>query len=99
MNIHLVDVFASLERKSRDHVPRIVPQLSRIATATAEKIRDGIGGGVSERAARNWFAKFRSGDTSLQSEAKLGRSTDTVDEALKVPPEQNSRRAAGEISR
>lgn len=47
---------------------------------------------------RNWFAKFRSGDTSLRDDPKPGRSTDIDDNASKVLVEQNPRRTIGELA-
>ncbi|CAK9810886.1 Histone-lysine N-methyltransferase SETMAR [Anthophora plagiata] len=66
---------------------------------TAKKICDVIGEGVvSERTVRNWFVKFRSGDTSLQDEPKPGRSTDIDDHPLKVLVEQNPRQTTRELA-
>ncbi|XP_043258594.1 histone-lysine N-methyltransferase SETMAR-like [Colletes gigas] len=69
------------------------------ATATAKKICDVIDEGVvAKRTVRNWFAKFRSGDTSLQDESKLGRSTDIDDSVLKVLVEQNLRQITRKLA-
>jgi len=43
------------------------------AKATAEKICSVYGKDlISNRAIRNWFAKFRSGDTTLKDESRAG---------------------------
>lgn len=47
---------------------------------------------VAERAVRNWFAKFYSGDSNLQDEFKPGWSTDIDNKVSKVLAEQNPHR-------
>ena len=51
---------------------------------TADKICCVYGEGtITDRAERNWFVKFSSGDTSLKDEPRPGRSSDFDGEALK----------------
>ena len=69
------------------------------AKATAEKICSVYGEGlISDRAVRNWFAKFRSGDTSLKDEPRVGRSSNLDDNLLKTTLEQNPRRSTRDIA-
>ncbi|CAK9796133.1 Histone-lysine N-methyltransferase SETMAR [Anthophora plagiata] len=88
--------------KSKQHIRHVMLwefQNGNNAANTAKKICDVIGEGVvSERTVRNWFAKFRSGDISLQYEPKPGRSTDIDDHALKVLMEQNPRQTTRELA-
>ena len=47
---------------------------------------------------RNWFVKFRSGDTSLKDEPRPGRSSDFDTEALKSLVECNACQSTRELA-
>ncbi|KOX68336.1 Histone-lysine N-methyltransferase SETMAR [Melipona quadrifasciata] len=69
------------------------------AKATTEKICSVYGEGlISDRAVRSWFAKFRSGDTTLKDEPRAGRSSDLDDNLLKAILEQNPRQSTRDIA-
>ena len=66
---------------------------------TAEKIGSVYGEGtITDWAVRNWFVKFRSGDTSLKDEPRPGRSLDFDAEALKSLVECNGRQSTLELA-
>ncbi|CAK9816666.1 Histone-lysine N-methyltransferase SETMAR [Anthophora quadrimaculata] len=81
--------------ESKQHIRHVLLwefQNGNNAANTAKKICDVIGKGVvSERTVRNWFAKFRSGDISLQDEPKPGRSADIDVHTLKILVKQSQR--------
>ncbi|XP_043510306.1 histone-lysine N-methyltransferase SETMAR-like isoform X2 [Frieseomelitta varia] len=53
---------------------------------------------ISDRAVKNWFAKFRSGDTILKDEPRAGRPSDLDDNLLKAILEQNLRQSTIDIA-
>ena len=55
-------------------------------------------GTITDWAVRNWFVKFRSGDTSLKDESIPGRSSDFDAEALKSLVECNTRQCTRELA-
>lgn len=60
------------------------------ARATAEKICSVYGEGrITDRAVRNWFTKFRMGDTTLRDEPRTGRASDFDDHLLEGILEEN----------
>ncbi|XP_015181327.1 PREDICTED: histone-lysine N-methyltransferase SETMAR-like [Polistes dominula] len=64
------------------------------AKVTAEKICRVYGEGlITDRAVRNWFVKFRSGDMTLKDEPRAGRPSDFDDNLLKAVLEQNPRQS------
>lgn len=70
------------------------------AMATAKKICSVYGQGViTDRQVRNWFVKFRSGETSLKDEPRPGRSSGFDDEALKSLVESNPRQSTRELAK
>lgn len=70
------------------------------AKATAEKICSVYGEGlITDRAVRNWFIKFRSGDTTLKDELRAGRPSDFDDNLLKAILEQNPRQSTRGIAK
>ena len=55
------------------------------AAKTAQKINQAFGNdSVNERTVRCWFAKFRSGDFSLEDEPRSDRPTVIQDEELRT---------------
>ena len=69
------------------------------AKATAEKICSVYGEGlITNRAVRNWFIKFRSGDTTLKDEPRAGRPSDFDDNLLKAILEQNPCQSTRDIA-
>ncbi|PRD18640.1 UNVERIFIED_CONTAM: mariner\T [Trichonephila clavipes] len=54
---------------------------------------------VSERTARHWFQKFRSGDLSLCDKARTGRPQALYDEALQAAIGKDSSQTCGELVR
>ena len=69
------------------------------ATETAKKICSVYGQGViTDRQVRNWFSKFRSGDTSLRDEPRPGRSSDLDQDALRELVECNPRKSTRELA-
>ena len=51
-------------------------KLNQSAAETVRKINHAFGNdSVNERTVRHWFAKFRSGDFSLEDEPRSGRPT------------------------
>ncbi|CAK9820139.1 Histone-lysine N-methyltransferase SETMAR [Anthophora quadrimaculata] len=69
------------------------------AKATAEKICSVYGEGlITDLAVRNWFIKFRSGDTTLKDEPRAGRLSDFDDNLLKAILEQNPRQSTRGIA-
>ncbi|GFW85763.1 histone-lysine N-methyltransferase SETMAR [Trichonephila clavipes] len=54
---------------------------------------------VSERTARHWFQKFRSGDLSLCDKARTGRPQALDDEALQAAIGKDSSQTCGELVR
>ncbi|XP_014609810.1 PREDICTED: histone-lysine N-methyltransferase SETMAR-like [Polistes canadensis] len=70
------------------------------AKATAEKICTVYGEGlITDRAVRNWFVKFRFGDTSLKDEPRAGRPSDFDDNLLKTILDQNPRQSTRGIAK
>ncbi|XP_043499976.1 histone-lysine N-methyltransferase SETMAR-like [Polistes fuscatus] len=64
------------------------------ANATAEKICRVYGEGlITDRAVRNCFVKFRSGDVILKYEPRAGHPSNFDDNLLKAVLEQNLRRS------
>lgn len=64
------------------------------AKARAEKICRVYGKGlITDRAVRNWFVKFRSGDFTLKVEPRLVRPFDFDNNLLKAVVEQNPRQS------
>ncbi|XP_015185986.1 PREDICTED: histone-lysine N-methyltransferase SETMAR-like [Polistes dominula] len=64
------------------------------AKVTAEKIcRVYVEGLITDRAVRNWFVKFRSGDMTLKDEPRARRPSDFDDNLLKAVLEQNPRQS------
>ncbi|XP_043485383.1 histone-lysine N-methyltransferase SETMAR-like [Polistes fuscatus] len=62
------------------------------AKTTDEKICRVYGEGlITDRAVRNWFVKFRSGDMTLKDKPKSGRPSNFNDNLLKAVLEQNPR--------
>ena len=60
-------------------------QIEPSAAETARKINQAFGNdSVNERSVRRWFAKFRSGDFSLEDEPRNGRPTVIQDEDLRT---------------
>ena len=59
-------------------------------------------GAVSDSTCRSWFAKFRSGDTTLTDAPHTGRQVDFDDEALqallKTNPRQTTRELAAQLN-
>ena len=69
------------------------------AMETAEKICNVYGKGtITDRAKRNWFVKFRSGDTSLRDELRPGRSSNFDDDVLKALVECNPHQSTWELT-
>ena len=69
------------------------------ATETAEEICSVYGKDIiTDRAVRNWFVKFCSGDTSLKDEPRPGRSSDFDDDALKALLEYNPCQSTQELT-
>ena len=69
------------------------------ATETADKICSVYGEGtITDRAVRNWFVKFRSGDTSSKDEPIPGRSLHFDAEALKSLVECNPCQSTRELA-
>ena len=72
------------------------------ATETAENICSICSvygdGTITDRAVRNWFVKFRSGDTSLKDEPRQGRSSDFDAETLKALVECNARQSTQKLA-
>ncbi|KAG5348093.1 SETMR methyltransferase, partial [Acromyrmex charruanus] len=69
------------------------------AKGTAEKICSVYGEDlISDRTVRHWFAKFRSGDTTLKDGPRAGRPSDLDDNLLKAMLEQNSRQSTRDIA-
>ena len=69
------------------------------ATATAQKLCSVYGEGViSDRAVRNWFVKFRSGDMTLKDEPRMGRPSDFDDDVLNSLLEENPRQSTRELA-
>ena len=60
-------------------------KLNQSAAETARKINQAFGNdSVNERTDRRWFAKFRSGDFSLEYEPRSGRPRVIQDEYLRT---------------
>ena len=55
-------------------------------------------GTITDQAVRNWFVKFRSGDTSLKDESRPGRSSEFDAEALKSLVECNARQSTRKLA-
>nr|XP_033324870.1 histone-lysine N-methyltransferase SETMAR-like [Megalopta genalis] len=53
---------------------------------------------VTDRTVRRWFKKFRSGDTSLKEEPRLGRPSDFDKDVLNELLEQNPRQTTKELA-
>ncbi|KAL0274338.1 UNVERIFIED_CONTAM: hypothetical protein PYX00_006789 [Menopon gallinae] len=69
------------------------------ATATAQKLCSVYGeGAITDRAVRNWFVKFRSGDTTLKDEPRAGRPSDFDDNIVKSVLEENPRQSTRELA-
>ena len=56
-------------------------------------------GTITDQAARNWFVKCFSGDTSLKDEPRPGRSSDFDAEALKSLVECNAHQSTLELAK
>lgn len=70
------------------------------AKATAEKICNVYGEGlITDRAVTNWFAKFRSGNTTLKDEPRPGRPSDIDENLLKEILEQNPCQSTRDIAK
>ncbi|XP_026670043.1 uncharacterized protein LOC108625779 isoform X1 [Ceratina calcarata] len=64
------------------------------AEATAKKIRSVYGEElITDRAVSDWFAKFRSGDTTSKDELSAGGPSDFDDDVVKTLLEQNLRQS------
>ena len=62
------------------------------AAETARKINQAFGNdSVNERTIQGWFAKFRSGDFSLEDEPRSGRPIVIQDEDLRILVETETR--------
>ena len=60
-------------------------KLNQSAAKAARKINQAFGkDNVNERTVRRWFAKFRSGDFSLEDEPRIGQPTVIQDEDLRT---------------
>lgn len=55
-------------------------------------------GMITDRAVRNWFLKFRSGDVTLKDEPRGSRPSDFDDDILKSILEQNPRQTTRELA-
>ena len=66
---------------------------------TAQKLCSVCGEGViTDRAVRNWFIKFRSGDTNLKDEPRTGRPSFVDDDILKAILEENPRQTTRDLA-
>ena len=65
-------------------------QLGASASSASRKLRTAFGeGAVSERTARNWFQKFRSGNGTLEDEPRAGRPISLNNDNLKAAIESD----------
>ena len=65
-------------------------QLGTSASFACRKLRTAFGeGAVSERTARNWFQKFRSGNETLEDEPRAGRPISLNNDNLKAAIESD----------
>ena len=70
------------------------------AQVTFDKICSVYGEGrKTDRAVRNWFAKFRSGNTILNDELRVGRPSEFDDNFLKAVLEQSPRQSTEYIAK
>ena len=66
-------------------------ELGTSASSTSRKLCTAFGkGAISERTARNWFQKFRSGNETLEDELQAGRPISLHNGNLKAAIESDS---------